>query len=397
VSVPISAPALEELVQPSPVDKAREENEARSPISAGADTNPGDLLDAAGLLLQQLREAPQGFDFFTVMRRLEAKHPTRTHFGRSVRPAEDLIRLGQEPAVTHAPAALAGFDAGTEGRAGRLLVHFFGLFGPDGPLPLHLTEYVRDRRRNHADAAPQRFIDLFHHRALSLFYRAWADVRPTVNFDRPEEDRFSHYVGAFVGLSTPGLRDRDAMPDLSKLHFAGLLANQTRHAEGLGQILSSFFTVPVQVESFRGAWLSLPRSDHSRLSDGAATAELGKSVVLGSQVWSRQHKFRLVFGPLSLEEYERLLPGGLSFHRLVPIVRNYAGDALIWDVNLILHAADVPKTCLGRQGRLGWTTWLMPRRATADAADLNLDASADSHASAVNREKVGHVSGDDIA
>jgi type VI secretion system protein ImpH len=263
-------------------------------------------------------------------------------------------------------------------------------------LPLHLTEYVRDRRRNHGDGAPQRFFDLFHHRALSLFYRAWADVRPTVSFDRPAQDRFSHYVGSFVGLSTPGLRDRDAMPDLTKLHFAGLLAGQTRHAEGLGQILSSFFTVPVRVESFRGAWLSLPSTDRSRLSDGAATAELGKSVVLGAQVWSRQHKFRIVFGPLDLTEYERLLPGGLSFHRLVPIVRNYAGDALIWDVNLILRAGDVPQTCLGKYGRLGWTTWLTPRRATTDAADLNLDASADRHASVTNRKKVEETAGNDV-
>ncbi len=50
------------------------------------------------------------------------------------------------------------------------------------------------------------------------------------------------------------------MPDLTKLHFAGLLANQTRHAEGLAAILSAFFTMPVQVECFVGAWLTLQPS-----------------------------------------------------------------------------------------------------------------------------------------
>ncbi len=113
-------------------------------------------------------------------------------------------------------------------------MHFLGLFGPDGPLPLHLTEYARDRQRNHNDPTLQRFIDLFHHRGLSLFYRAWADVRPTVSFDRPQRDRFGHYVGALIGLSTPGLRNRDAMPDLTKLHFAGLLAAQTEKRRGIG-------------------------------------------------------------------------------------------------------------------------------------------------------------------
>ncbi len=337
----------------------------------------------AGGLPPGLRDTPQSFGFFAAMRTLEALNPDRPRFGRSTRPAQDLLRLAQEPSLSHAPASLAGFERGANGHADRLLVQVFGLFGPDGPLPLHLTEYARDRRRNHGDATFQRFVDLFHHRALSLFYRAWADVRPTVAFDRPEQDRFAHYLRAFIGLATPGLRDRDAMPDLTKLHFAGLLGGQTRHAEGLAQILSAFFKMPVRVESFCGAWLPLPAADWSRLSDGARTAELGRSALLGRRVWSRQHKFRLVFGPLTLSEYERLLPGGLSFHRLVPIVRNYAGDVLLWDVTLILRAAEVPPIRLGQTGRLGWTTWLMPRKADRNAADLSLNASADRAANAM--------------
>jgi type VI secretion system protein ImpH len=350
-----------------------------------AEPAPPPAPGTAARLMASLAEAPWRFGFFALMRLFEAAHADAPRLGRSVRPAQDRLRLGQEPSVTHQPAAIAGLERGEEGRPDRLMVHFFGLFGPDGPLPLHLTEYARDRRRNHRDPTFQRFADLFHHRALSLFYRAWADVRPTVSFDRPEQDRFGEYVAALAGLATPGLRNRDSMPDLSKLHFAGLLANQTRHAEGLAQMVSAFFTMPVHVETFQGAWLGLPGSDVTRLGDGEGTAQLGGSALLGNRVWSRQHKFRIVFGPLSLAEYERLLPGGLSFHRLVPIVRNYAGDAMVWDVSLILKRDEVPATRLGRQGRLGWTTWLMPRQSPEDAADLFLDASADSHAAGINR------------
>jgi type VI secretion system protein ImpH len=328
---------------------------------------------------------PHEFEFYQVMRLLETLHGDRPRFGRSARPSEDLLRLAQEPSVTHAPASLAGYEKGAEGRPDRLLVHFFGLFGTDGPLPLHLTEHARDRRRNHNDPTFARFVDLFHHRALSLFYRAWADVRPTISFDRPAQDRFGQYMASLIGLGTLGLRDRDAMPDLTKLHFAGHLSTQTRHADGLASILSAFFTMPVRVEGFVSSWLSLPASDYTRLAGGAATAGLGQSALLGARVWSRQDKFRIVFGPLTLAEYDRLLPGGLSFHRLIPIVRNYAGDVLIWDVNLILKRDEVPGTRLGRQGRLGWTTWLMPRRAETNAADLFLNASADSHASTIDK------------
>jgi type VI secretion system protein ImpH len=264
-------------------------------------------------------------------------------------------------------------------------VYFFGLFGTDGPLPLHLTEYARDRKRNGRDPTLQRFADIFHHRMMSLFWRAWADSRPTVSFDRPAEDRYATYVGALAGLGMESLLKRDAMPDLTKLHFAGLLANQTRHAEGLAAILSAFFTMTVRVDSFVGAWLTMEAPDWTRLGGTPQTATLGGTALLGARVWSRQHKFRIVFGPLSLADYLRLLPGGQSFHRLIPIVRNYAGDTLVWDVNLVLKRDEIPDTVLGRQGRLGWTTWLKPRRSEAPAADLFLDASADSMASRIDR------------
>jgi type VI secretion system protein ImpH len=374
---------------PAPADTLEDQLTSLTEAEATAISGTEDAADArlsrAESLRTRLIETPGRFSFFALMRLFEALHPDRPRYGQSIRPEQDLVRLGQEPSVVHAPAELANYEAGREARPDRLRVHFFGLFGPDGPLPLHLTEYARDRRRSFGDRTFQSFVDLFHHRTLSLFYRAWANSRPTVSFDRPDQDRFGFYVRALVGLGTPGLNDRDAMPDLTKLHFAGLLASQPRNAEGLGQILTAYFDVPVRVESHVGAWLSLPEADYSRLGDDRATVELGRSTLLGRRVWSRQHKFRILFGPLSLKDYRRLLPGGLSLHRLIPIVRNYAGDALIWDVVLILHAQEVPKVQLGRQGQLGWTTWLTPRRARTDAADLFLNANTDSHAFAIVR------------
>ena len=346
-------------------------------------------------LPDSVAEAPYRFGFHALLRMLEARHPNQPRLGRSIRPSQDPIRLGQEPGVTHDPASLAGLEPGKDGQPDRLIVHLFGMFGPDGALPLHITEMARDRQRNQGDATLRRFIDLFHHRTISLFHRAWADVRPTVSFDRPDEDRFGDYVGALCGLSTPGMRGRDAMPDLTKLHFAGLLSGQTRHASGLAAILTAFFHMPVRVETFVGGWLTLPESDFTRLGGGAATASLGSTALLGSRVWSRQHKFRLVFGPISLVEYERLLPGGLSFHRLVPIVRNWAGDALAWDVNMVLRQTEAPGIRLGQQGRLGWTTWLMPRRRTDDAADLFLEAGADSHAVMIDKTETHFETNDD--
>ena len=233
-------------------------------------------------LLDRLAADPASHSFYQTMRRLEALFADRPRFGRSVRPAEDAVRFAQEASAMFAPSQFAGFEPAREGRAARLLVHFFGLFGPDGPLPLHLTDYARDRRRNARDPTFERFADIFHHRAISLFYRAWADVRPTIAHDRPADDHFALYTGALVGLGMDSLRDRDAMPHLSKLHFAGRFANQTRNAEGLGAILSAFFTMPVRIECFVGTWLPMPEADRTALGADPRTGGLGRTALLGA-------------------------------------------------------------------------------------------------------------------
>lgn len=326
---------------------------------------------------QTLRQTPWAFDFFQALRHLECLHADQPRFGCSRRAADDAVRLAQQPSLDFAPSTLAAFDSAGKPDTGptappRLEVFFFGLFGPNGPLPLHLTDYARDRLHNAHDPTFARFADVFHHRLLSLFYRAWADARPAVTFDRPESDRFAMYVGSLFGLGMDSLCHRDAMPDLAKRHYAGLLSGQTRHADGLRAMLADFFKLPVEIESFIGHWITLPESSRCRLGESPATGALGLTVVIGERVWDCQHKFRIIIGPLSLTDYERLLPGGDSLKRLAAIVRNYIGDELEWDLNLVLKKEAVPPLLLGRQGRLGWTTWLMERRLDKDADDLRL-------------------------
>src|SRR6188508_328811 len=195
-------------------------------------------------LLDLLARAPQAFDFFQAMRRLEAVYcdtPDRPRFGTAVRPSEEPIRLGQDPELVFATSPMGGVSPGREGAPPRLSVNFFGLLGPNGPLPLHVTEYARDRLRNADDPTMARFFDVFHHRMLMLFYRAWASGRPAVNHDRPATDRFQLYIGALAGMGLAALRERDEFPDAAKLFFAGRLAAHTRNAEGLEAIIGEFW------------------------------------------------------------------------------------------------------------------------------------------------------------
>jgi type VI secretion system protein ImpH len=166
-----------------------------------------------------------------------------------------------------------------------------------------------------------------------------------------------------------GLRDRDAMPDMAKRHFAGIIGHGTKNAEGLVALLSGFFSVPVKMQEFVGSWLELEPDDCWALGSGT----LGQSTSIGTKVWSRSAKFRLTVGPVAMADYERLLPGGASMDRLAAVVRGYVGDALDWDVNIILRAQDVPQAQLGGNTRLGQTSWIGERQGDSDADDLFLE------------------------
>jgi type VI secretion system protein ImpH len=334
-----------------------------------------------------LAQAAYDHDFYQTLRRLECLYADKPRWGIAPRPREEPVRLGQEPSLSFAPAALAAFRQGDGTSPPRLEVRLFGLLGPNGPLPLHITEYVRERLRNAGDATLARFLDIFNHRFIALLYRAWAQAQPTVSMDRPNEDRFSAYVGALFGVSTPAFRHRDTVSDHAKLFHAGLLARHVRNADGLAAILRSFFRVPAAIEQFVGHWMSLEPSERTMLGTGAG-ARLGRTAVLGERVWDRQHKFRIRLGPLTLQQYESFLPEQQrravdaprtrpgNLRKLVDWVRLYGSFELRWDVQMVLGAAEETRLELGRFGRLGWTTWLGDRSPDVDADDLLLDAEA---------------------
>jgi len=176
---------------------------------------PNGRAPARVALFEALAEAPWKFDFFQALRRIENLFADRPKLGKALRPADEPVRLSQEASVAFAPSTLSACDM-SDGKPPRLEQRFFGLLGANGPLPLHITEYARERLIHNGDATLVRFLDLFHHRMGLLFYRAWAEARPTVHQDRPDEDRFTVYVGSLAGHGLPATRNRGASSDISR-------------------------------------------------------------------------------------------------------------------------------------------------------------------------------------
>jgi type VI secretion system protein ImpH len=329
-----------------------------------------------------LADAPYRSDFYQTLRRFECLYAEKPRWGQALRPVDEPVRLGQDPDLSFAPAPLASFEPGEGGRPSRLQVRLFGLLGPNGPLPLHITDYARERLRHGNDPTLSRFLDLFNHRFTAFLYRAWAQGQPHVNRDRPDDDHFTVYVGAFLGMAPPAFRRRDALPDLAKFFHVAALIRHSRNPDGLKAILESFFRVPVQIREFVGHWLTL--GDRERTYLGRSAARLGAGAAVGGRVWDRQSKFQIGLGPLTLSQYESFLPGGPMLQKLVDWVRLYLSFEFDWDVRLVLDKAEVPALKLGggtaapsRGGsRLGWTTWLGRRHSETDAGDLSLAAEA---------------------
>ena len=315
--------------------------------------------------LQALRDEPHRYSLFAALRLIERAYGDRPRIGEARRPGHEPVRLAQPPHLSFAPSDVSAFSDLPSG-AHQLEAYSFGLFGPNGALPLHLTEVAYERRRQYNDPAIHEFINMFQHRFIALFYRAWADADPTTNFERPAADRFRLYLGALVGLGAPGARTRDRVPDFAKLSRAAQFGAQGRSGQSLEAILADYFAAPLSVNSFVGAWLDIPGDARSTLGGNPDTASVGTGFTLGSTSWQSQHKFEVQIGPLPLHEFENFLPGKPGLRDLAELVRLFTNDEWSWQVRLLLRGEDVPATRLGSGARLGWTTWMGGRHADAE-------------------------------
>lgn len=332
---------------------------------------PADRLARAQALLAALADRPYRHEFYAVMRAVECFWPQSPRLGTAARPVDEAIRVGQDPSLDFAPSSISSFDAG--GAAPRIGVRMFGMYGSHGALPLHLTEFIRSREHNDGDATLRAFIDVFQHRMLCLFYRAWAQAQPACDLDRRHESRFEAYIGALAGLGQPRLRNCDRVPDAAKLHHASWLARSVRCGEAVTDILARFFAVPVRIEYYAAHWMRLRRIDRTRLGGPGLGARLGAGAVAGDRVLDRQSKFRIHFGPLTLAQYLRFLPGEPHLLQVRDWIRQIVGFDLVWDLRLHLRREDVQAARLDGRSRLGYTAWLDPRKGPVGCDGARID------------------------
>jgi len=325
-------------------------------------------------IAEDLDREPWMFQFFQAVRLLMRMAPHRQVIGRFTNPEDEVVHFGSYAPVAFPASEIQELKRFKAGPA-FMRVNFMGLTGPSGVLPLTYSELVIDRLRER-DPAMRDFFDVFNHRMVSLFYQAFEKYRFTIPYERGELDQFSHHLLALLGLATPGLQDRQDVPDDSLLFYCGLLSLHPHSATALRQVLMDYFDVPVEIEQFVGAWYPVEEDSQCSLSEEMDYSEqLGFGAVVGDEIWDQQSRVRIQLGPLTLDRYMEFLPGGEAYRHIRALTQFYAGREYDVEIQLILKRAEVPvcelKDVPGPQ--LGWTSWVKSKEFTRSPGDTILE------------------------
>lgn len=303
-----------------------------------------------------LAEGPH-YRFFAAVQLLHRLDPDSVPVGELGPFAREALRFRHSPALVFHPGDVESIQFRENGQA-ELTSTFLGLYGASSPLAICFSEDVI--RAEDADETSLRsFYDLFHHRALSLYYRAWKKYRLHTGFRLESEDPSSRRMQCFVGLDGHGTVAESGLGRREVLALAPLLAMRARPPRVLLAALRRLLPgVPVQIEQFILRRATIDQSDRMRL--GTACNQLGVDYTLGARVLDRSARFRLVLGPVDYDQCETFMPGGSRYPTVRKAVEQFTRGTLECEVDVILKQDESPGYCLGnpRGGTLGVSTRL---------------------------------------
>jgi type VI secretion system protein ImpH len=318
-----------------------------------------------GPLAEQLPQNARRFSFFQLVRILQRCSRGTVRVGYGGPASAESIRFRPDTSLAFPASDVTELDLvpipGKDEERYRITTTFLGLYGASSPLPSFYSEEVlwadEDQSRT------RDFLDLFHHRLLSLFYRCWAKYRYSIQFEYGEDDPLTPSLFALIGADSSTPHEETGMPEqLRLLQFAGLINQQPHSASALESILSEYFEgLPVSVEQCAGRWV--PINSQQRTSLGKKNCRLNTDCSIGHRVYSRTGNFQVHIGPFRLSKYLEFLPVRPNYRILCSLIRFFATDRLEFDIAFrVLHP---PRTRLlskapeDSRARLGWTSWLL--------------------------------------
>lgn len=297
--------------------------------------------------------------FLALMREIAAKTPNSPEVGFASRCYEEIFRVGQKASLSFSPSEIDSISE--KNNQLKIKLNSLGMLGPNGPLPLHFTEILRERETGKRDETLSNFIDIFHHRFATLFYRAWSQSQSVVSLDRESNANFSNYVSRILGDEPTELKDLP-LPLHARLSAAPHRVRHARNPDGLVATIQNYFKVPVQLHEYMPSWIELETHDKTCLGQLSDSSILGQGAIAGEKVYDKQSQFKLVLGPMPLTQYLQYTPNKSkpSKHllELIETVRSFIGFEYEWELQLLINRESAPQVKLDETERLGWTTWM---------------------------------------
>lgn len=321
---------------------------------AAPERNPG-----PGLRDRLFREFYR-FSFFRAVRLLEAFDGRAKPLGETLRPSEEPVRFRVRPGFAFPPNEIEGLAEPERGGPPELSVAFLGLIGPSGVLPDWYNELAQKKSRR-GDRVLVDFLDLFHHRLVTLFYLAWKKYRFPDSYRAGGGDRLSRHLLSLIGLGTPGLLPMIGLPAEALTYCTGHLSRTVASAAAIEGAVAYLAGTDAQVEQFIERRLPLAPEDQTQV--GMANALLGEETVCGSFVWERQTRFRVHLGPMGYAGFLRFLPDGDMLRPIFALVRYMVGVEFEFEIRVHLRVEETPPPILGAASpeagavRLGWAGW----------------------------------------
>lgn len=315
------------------------------------------------IVVRRLLESGHRFEFFQAMYLLERFLGDRAQIGYGKSCRDEGIKLRPDTSMGFPASEIMQIERLAARESGadrfRLTTTFMGLYGVDTPLPLHYASEIcgLDSDEEHV----RDFIDIIHHRVLSLFYRSWAKYRHYLTFRPDGSDPISNYMLCLAGLG-PALRDEnDAVDPVRYVRYVGLLTQWPHSAAGLGGILRDFFEdFRIEITQCVGRWIAVPDDQCNKM--GENHCRMGIDLTVGERIFDRKTTFRATVGPMGFDDYASFLPAGSRFAQINELVRLYVVDPLSFQLELGLKKSDVPRCSMSSSdagARLGWTSWLV--------------------------------------
>jgi type VI secretion system protein ImpH len=305
-------------------------------------------------------------DFFDQVRVLEAAFPETARVGEADSLKDEIIRFHASSQLCFAAREVESVHwdrLNEDHRRCHLTVTFLGLLGAMSPLPgTYLREMIDDEDRGDAPRLRE-FLDLFNHRIIGLYYRAWKKYRGYLQVDATAQEKTTSLMLALGGQdadlarSVPG---EDAGDELrSLMPMLGPLARRVRSAAAVESCVQVLLDgAPVEVRPWIPRWVEIPERQVCRL--GGTCSRLGVDLTLGDRIRDRSGRCEVRVGPVDLELFRRLYPGESSWGALRRLLVRSLPNALEYQLVVILAEEQTGEPlALGESaGRLGVDTWL---------------------------------------